>query len=314
MPINPLVSGLTSVAYLVCLLLITGVQAFYPALTSNPVYSGTGIRIVRNDYYASGYPVSYTGIPGSYSLVSTGCLDAVNSVRVFTTAGGMVANIDTGQQNSLPTQLTDSMALIVGRDWGGTHRWSYQLTQSGSVFTFSTISSSSNTGMYVFWFQYQTSTNYVFGANNGITFKADINNIGSSIGYYDETITTRNGNNLKSWDSLDVLIKTLDVECVIFIARSSMSLIVSYPFSATAKCGEIDNINNSRYYYMLMTDSILFKYDIHAWSTATDALGTADLSAYGTANTIMNFGHFQYILVFLFERGWIRPEIGRAHV
>ena len=41
---------------------------------------------------------------------------------------------------------------------------------------------------------------------------------------------------------------------------------------------------------------MIVKFDFETWSIDVDKLSTINLSAYGTANTIMNFGHFQYVL------------------
>ena len=73
MPINPLVSGLTSVAYLVCLLLITGVQAVNPVSTKTDIYTGTN-SLASNTIRLS-EPKPYIIGTNNYHLAPSGCFN-----------------------------------------------------------------------------------------------------------------------------------------------------------------------------------------------------------------------------------------------
>ena len=212
MPINPLVSGLTSVAYLVCLLLITGVQAFYPAVTSTPVYTGTTSKLGDIVWYDSGEPMPYTSIAGSYSIVTGGSVSWTLTTRVFSTAGEMLATIPANTDNGLPSLVTENLVVYVTRDAQGTHRWSYQLTQSGSVFTFSTISSVASSSSAAKSVQAQKSTNYIFGGYSDNTYKVNVNSVGVDLALHTETANQDAPNRLISFDAQDMLIKCQNSE------------------------------------------------------------------------------------------------------
>ena len=302
MPINPLVSGLISVAYLVCLLLITGVQAFNPVLTSTNQYTGN-LAPVNVNYFRSTDALRFTGLPSSSYLIPVGTINApypANSLFIYDQLGVVVGTQST-TDSTMSLTLGDNLKLAAANDATAPLRVSYSLAVSGSTLAFTPIMTGNEAGgKPTWWMRHQTGTEYFFGFTN-FAYKSTFNQVLTNISTYTGTTNTRGPAGIRQSDTQDCIVFCKNSQFVAFLSRVNLNVVRAPEYSGGDMNGcELDNMNRERYFFLIMKlMPILKKFEIITWMTDTDALGTADLSAYGTANTIMNARHFQYIAVLM---------------
>ena len=303
MPINPLVSGLTSVAYLVCLLLITGVQAFNPVNTSTNHYTGSQAPPNVN-FFKSADAVRFTGLPSSSYLIPVGVTSATypaNSLFIYNENAVQLGFLSSNDRLITMT-LADNLKLAASSDvtTGTGLRVSYSLAVSGSTLAFTSIMVGNEAGGMTWWMRHQTGTEYFFGFTK-FAYKSTFGQVLTNISTYTATTNTRGPVGIRQSDTQDCIVFCKNSEFVAFLKRANLNVIHAPVYSGgDSNACELDNMNRERYFFLIMKlMPILKKFEIITWMTDTDALGTADLSAYGTANTIMNAGHFQYIAVLM---------------
>ena len=172
----------------------------------------------------------------------------------------------------------------------------YSLTLSSGLIAIPTYldGDSTTTNDFIYQAVDDPGTNYIYASARAL-YKIDIHAPTLDISTYSPS----NGNPavvVKVIGAVGVVLHGRSRYSVAFVNKADFTVVKTPAFVGVADCWLTDNLYLKQYVYSLKASNVVKKFDINTWTTDTDALGTADLSAYGTANTIMNFGHFQYIL------------------